>query len=151
MSVSFEPLTASDVPVFKDLLKVFSGAFEDTAVYQGDVLGDAYLAALLGKDHFIALAAIEGGRVLGGLIAHVLDKFEQARSEVYIYDLAVQASHPRRGIATGLIFRLKPLARARGAWVIFVEADHGDMPAIQLYESLGAREDVYHFDIAVGE
>jgi aminoglycoside 3-N-acetyltransferase I len=33
--------------------------------------------------------------------------------------------------------------------VIFVQADPGDAPAIALYESLGTREDVHHFDIPV--
>jgi aminoglycoside 3-N-acetyltransferase I len=32
--------------------------------------------------------------------------------------------------------------------VIYVQADHGDAPAISLYESLGTREDVLHFDIS---
>jgi len=44
---------------------------------------------------------------------------------------------------------LKPIARERGAWVIFVQADNADDPAIQLYTKLGAREDVLHFDIPV--
>jgi aminoglycoside 3-N-acetyltransferase I len=31
---------------------------------------------------------------------------------------------------------------------MFVQADRGDAPAIALYESLGTREEVLHFDIA---
>jgi len=42
---------------------------------------------------------------------------------------------------------LKSIARTRGAYVIYVQADRGDAPAIALYESLGVREDVLHFDI----
>ena len=41
------------------------------------------------------------------------------------------------------------MAARRRAYVIFVQADPGDMPAIRLYESLGVREDVHHFDIPV--
>jgi aminoglycoside 3-N-acetyltransferase I len=63
--------------------------------------------------------------------------------------LAVAASHRRRGVATALIGELKTIAAARGAYVIFVQADRGDDPAIALYTKLGAREDVLHFDIAV--
>ncbi|MFN3510644.1 MAG: AAC(3)-I family aminoglycoside 3-N-acetyltransferase, partial [Tsuneonella troitsensis] len=40
------------------------------------------------------------------------------------------------------------IAREMGAWVIYVQADHGDDPAIALYTKLGTREDVLHFDIA---
>ena len=79
----------------------------------------------------------------------MLEKFERARSEIYIYDLAVRENHRRRGVATGLIRTLQQIARERGAYVIFVQADPGDEPAIRLYASLGTREDVHHFDIPV--
>jgi hypothetical protein len=39
---------------------------------------------------------------------------------------------------------------ARGAYVVFVQADLGDDAAIALYTKLGRRESVLHFDIAVG-
>ena len=78
----------------------------------------------------------------------MLPKFEQERSEVYIYDLAVAAAHRREGIATALITKLKRIASLRGAYVIFVQADPGDDAAIALYTKLGTREDVLHFDIA---
>jgi aminoglycoside 3-N-acetyltransferase I len=94
---------------------------------------------------------IKDGGVVGGLAAYELRKFEQARSEIYLYDLAVAATHRRRGIATGLIEALRDIGARRGAYVIFVQADTGieDEPAIALYTKLGAREDVLHFDIPV--
>ncbi|HSN71174.1 MAG TPA: GNAT family N-acetyltransferase, partial [Steroidobacteraceae bacterium] len=58
-------------------------------------------------------------------------------------------THRRRGIAAALIRKLQQIAASRGAWVIFVQADHGDEPAIALYSKLGRREDVLHFDIPV--
>lgn len=115
--------------------------------------GDGYLTRLLDGDAFIALAAVKGTEgaqeVVGGLAAYVLPKFEQERSEVYIYDLAVAQGHRREGIATALITQLKTIAAAGGAWVVFVQADPVDGPAIALYTKLGLREDVLHFDIAV--
>jgi aminoglycoside 3-N-acetyltransferase I len=48
-----------------------------------------------------------------------------------------------------LILELTNIAAARGAWVVYVQADRGDEPAIALYTKLGAREEVLHFDIAV--
>lgn len=86
-------------------------------------------------------------RRLGGLAAYELRKFEQERSEIYIYDLAVAAAHRRQGIATALIAALARYAAACGARVLFVQADREDAPAIALYAKLGAREDVLHFDI----
>jgi aminoglycoside 3-N-acetyltransferase I len=89
--------------------------------------------------------------VVGGLAAYVLEKFERERSEVYIYDLAVAVPHRRRGVATQLIISLERIAKQKGAYVMFVQADSGDEPAIRLYESLGTREDVHHFDIKVSD
>ena len=149
MDVSYKPLVVSDVPLLKELLQVFGEAFEEPQTYQGAIPSDAYLESLLGKSHFIALVALDGHVVIGGLAAYVLDKFEQERKEVYIYDLAVSGIYRRQGIATGLINNLKRIAREIGAYVIFVQADAGDIPAIRLYESLGTREDVHHFDIPV--
>jgi aminoglycoside 3-N-acetyltransferase I len=151
MGYVFKHISASDVPVLKALLAVFGEAFAEPDTYQGAVPSDAYLEALLAKPHFIALAAVSGEDVVGGLAAYELEKFEQARSEVYIYDLAVREDHRRKGVATGLIRELGRIAKARGAYVMFVQADPEDAPAIRLYESLGTREDVHHFDIPTGK
>ncbi len=118
--------------------------------YRADLPADAYVESLLAKEHVVALVALAGEEVLGGLVAYELDKFERARSEFYIYDLAVSEAYRRQGIATALIEHLGAIAARRGAWVMYVQADHGDDPAIALYEKLGIREDVMHFDIRVG-
>ena len=149
MTYDYRLLTPSDLPLLRSLLRMFGEAFGDLPTYQDAVPGDAYLASLLAQPHFIALAATAGGDVVGGLAAYVLDKFERERREIYIYDLAVASAHRRQGIATALIRRLAGVARARGAYVIFVQADRGDEPAIKLYESLGRKETVHHFDITV--
>jgi ribosomal protein S18 acetylase RimI-like enzyme len=101
----------------------------------------------LASDTFIAVAALHGDAIVGGLAGYVLPKFEQPVSEFYIYDLAVDEAWRRQGVATGLIRELQRVAAARGIDVIFVQADLGDDPAIALYTRLGTREDVLHFDI----
>ncbi len=143
-------LTRHDLDRCRELLAVLGRAFEDEATYTAAQPEDAYLARLLAGPHFIALAALRDGAVIGGLCAYELPKFEQARSEIYIYDLAVAEPHRRQGVATALIGALKIIARARGAWVIYVQADPPDAPAVALYEKLGRREDVLHFDIDPG-
>jgi aminoglycoside 3-N-acetyltransferase I len=146
---SYRLLATRDTALLRDLLGVFAEVFDERETYLGAIPREEYLRRLLGKDTFIALVAMAGREVVGGLVAYELEKFEQERSEIYIYDLGVLESHRRRGAATRLIEELKPIARARGAWVIFVQADRGDTPAIRLYESLGTRESVHHFDIPV--
>lgn len=148
---SIRTLGSSDVALMEAMLTMFGEAFEDVPTYSGARPRTAYLKQLLGRDSFIALAAVKGEEVIGGLAAYELHKFEQERSEIYIYDLAVAEAHRREGVATALIMALKKLASSRGAYVIFVQADLVDVPAIALYSKLGVREDVLHFDIATAE
>jgi aminoglycoside 3-N-acetyltransferase I len=149
MDFSVHRLGISDAAPMHALLTVFGEAFSEVDTYGSNRPDAAYLQELLGSDTFIALAATAGGRVIGGLTAYELRKFEQPRSEIYLYDLAVAEEHRRKGVATALIEALKAIAASRGAYVIFVQADHGDDAAIALYAKLGARENVLHFDIAV--
>jgi aminoglycoside 3-N-acetyltransferase I len=135
-----------EAPVLRQLNNLFAEAFDDPATYD-HTPSDAYLDRVLAKDDMIVLVALVNDEVVGGLVAYELAKLERERSEIYIYDLAVAEPHRRRGIATRLIGQLRDIARQRGAWVIYVQADYGDDPAIELYTKLGIREDVMHFDI----
>ncbi|HKE96888.1 MAG TPA: AAC(3)-I family aminoglycoside N-acetyltransferase [Povalibacter sp.] len=148
-SFSIHRLTPAQTSLVPKLNAMFGRAFGDAGTYGAAPPDDAYFAALLAKEHVIALVALVAEEVVGGLVAYELDKFEQARREIYIYDLAVAEQYRRRGIATALIERLRVIAAERGAWVVYVQADYVDEPAVALYEKLGVREEVLHFDITV--
>lgn len=140
-------LSPDGVALMEAMMTVFGEAFEERGTYTGNRPNPEYLRGLLGREHFIALAALKDETVVGGLVAYELHKFEQERSEIYIYDLAVAAAQRRKGIATALVEELKAIALTRGAYVIFVQADRGDEHAISLYAKLGTASDVLHFDI----
>lgn len=142
-------LTSTDVALMQALNALFAEVFGDPEAYAARRPARDYLKAQLAQEHIVALVAMADGEVAGGLVAYELAKLEQARSEFYIYDLAVKPAQRRRGIATALIRHLQEIASRRGAWVMFVQADRCDDPAIALYSKLGIREDVLHFDIAV--
>ncbi len=129
---------------------LFARVFEDEASYAAKAPSEAYLARLLAKPECVALAALSGHDVVGALVGYELEKFEQERSEFYIYDLAVDDRFRRQGVATALIEKLRAIAVERGGSVVYVQADYGDESAIALYTKLGTREDVMHFDIKVG-
>ena len=148
-NVEIHRLTRSDLTLMRRLNHVFAEAFGEVDTYTDAPPADDYVRDVLGKDHVVVLAALKDTEVVGGLVAYELHKLEQARSEFYIYDLAVAQSHRRQGVATLLIQRLREIAHSRGAWVAFVQADYGDDPAIALYDKLGAREEVLHFDLPV--
>jgi aminoglycoside 3-N-acetyltransferase I len=142
-------LESGDQHLCREMNMLFAREFDDAKTYTKNPPSDAYFEKLLGKPHIHALVALEAGEVVGALVAYELDKFEEERCEIYIYDLAVTEEKRRQCIATALIEHLKGIGRERNAWVIYVQADYGDHPAIGLYNKLGTREDVMHFDIAV--
>ncbi|RDI62397.1 AAC(3)-I family aminoglycoside N-acetyltransferase [Microvirga subterranea] len=148
-SIALRRLAPADLPLMRRLNGLFAEVFDEPDTYGAEPPDDAYLEALLAKEHVIALAALSGEEVVGGLVAYELDKFEKSRREVYIYDLAVDEAHRRQGVATALIEHLRAIAARRDVWVIYVQADYGDDPAVALYEKLGVREEVMHFDIPV--
>lgn len=148
-SAGIRALSADDAAAIRGVNALFADAFDDPDHYAKAPPTDAYLTRLLGNPANIVVVAEAGDAIVGALVAYQLDKFEQARSELYIYDLAVAEAYRRRGIATRLIAHLQGLAAERGAWVIYVQADYGDDPAIALYTKLGVREDVMHFDVPV--
>jgi aminoglycoside 3-N-acetyltransferase I len=85
--------------LLKELLTVFGEAFGEFDTYQGAVPSDAYLRTLLSRPHFMASVAMnEEKKVVGGLVAYELQKFEKERREIHIYDLGVLESQRRKGI-----------------------------------------------------
>lgn len=149
--ITIKRLGAEDIALMRAINALFAEVFEAPDQYPDGLPDDGYLRRQLSDANIIALAALVGGQVVGGLTGYILSKLEQVRSEVYIYDLAVAEAWRRAGVATALIEATKAVGRERGAWVIFVQADYGDDPAVALYTKLGAREDVMHFDIQTGK
>jgi aminoglycoside 3-N-acetyltransferase I len=149
MEYQIKRITENDFKLMNDLLDCFAEEFNEHETYCSRRPDEKYMCDLLASKSFISLIAEKDQKVIGGLIAYELKKFEQNRSEIYIYDLAVAKAHRRKGVATSLIENLKPIARDLGAWVIFVQADYIDEPAIKLYTKLGTKEEVLHFDVSV--
>jgi aminoglycoside 3-N-acetyltransferase I len=145
-------LGAADLAAMKASLQLYADVFGDHESYQSKIPRDDYLLKLLADETFFAVATFDGdGEIVGALAAYELRKFEQERSEVYIYDLAVDMDHRRKGVATTLIRTLGEAARARGAYVMFVQADIGeeDEAANALYRKLSHEMIVaHHYDIA---
>lgn len=146
---SLRTLKPDDIKSMRAMLNMFGKAFRDVATYSDHQPSTAYLERLLGSETFIALAAFEDDAVVGGIAAYVLPKFEQERTEIYIYDLAVSESHRRKGIAEAMLKEMQKIGALRGAYVVFVQADHGDEPAIALYTKVGIGGEVLHFDLAI--
>ena len=149
MPIEVYRLKPDDYELYAAMLDLFGEVFNEHETYNERRPSQEYVARLLANPSFVGLVAIGEARVVGALVAYELPKFEQMRSEFYIYDLGVDKACRRQGIATSLITEICNIARQRGGWTLIVQADHGDEPAIALYTGLGVREDVLHFDIPV--
>ncbi len=129
---------------------LFADVFAEPAQYADHPPGDEYARDVLARSDTILLVAEADGAPVGALAAYVLPKFEQARSEIYIYDLAVCARWRRMGVASRLIEETRRIGREIGAWTVFVQADTAaeDEPARLLYRKLACDEiAALHFDI----
>lgn len=142
-------LGAHDLQLMDKVLDLFGEEFEEKEMYGGNRPSTGYMTGLLSSSSFIALTALSDQRVIGGLCAYELKKFEQERSEIYIYDLAVAKKFRRKGVATALINAVQPIAREMGAWVIIIQSDWDDEAPVALYTKLGKKENIHSFDIPV--
>ena len=151
VAVSIRSLGRGDLALFRAMNALFAAVFEDQASYGSAPADDAYATALLARSDSVFLLAMAGEVPVGALAGYILPKYEQARSELYIYDLAVTKEWRRRGVATALIDETRRIARDVGAWTVFVQADTipEDEPARLLYRKLASEEiTALHFDIA---
>lgn len=131
----------------RKLNELYAEAFEEKEMYTGSQPSDSYLLNQLSSGRVIVCTAVYGEQVVAGLTAYVMSKMEEETCEIYIYDLAVDARFRRQKIATNLLIFLMKEAGNLDASAVFIQADKEDAPAVALYESMGAREEVYHFDI----
>lgn len=133
----------------RKLNQLYAAAFEEEVMYSGNKPSEEYVLKQLAKENIIVCTATSGKRVIGGLTAYVMDKLEQETCEIYVYDLAVDEHYRRQKVATHLLELLLTEAKSIDASAVFIQADQEDAPAVALYESMGEREEVYHFDIYV--
>ena len=90
-SIRYKVLGPGNVDLMRDLSALFAEAFGEPQTYPADRPSRIYLERLLGDEQFVVLVALKDGVVVGGLAGYQLPKFEQERSEIFIYDLAVRS------------------------------------------------------------
>lgn len=136
MEIVVSRLSEDDVKSLQDLNRLFSDAFDDPENYHSTPPTEAYLGAFLRRTDTIVIVARKEERVVGGLVAYVLDKFEQDRREVYVYDVAVDPHFQRQGIGRKMMDEVRRIAREMHASVVYVQADKADDHAVAFYRSL---------------
>jgi aminoglycoside 3-N-acetyltransferase I len=117
--LSTKRLQLGDRAVAAKLFALMTEVFDEQAPAP---LSEAYLDQLLTRPDFWALAAFVDDELVGGITAHVLPMTRNESSELFIYDLAVKASHQRQGIGRELVAALRTGGAAAGVGDVFVPA-----------------------------
>lgn len=136
-------LGINDAALAEKLILLFQEVFQTESA---DTPREPYLTKLLANPDFIACVALWENEVVGGVTAYELPMIHAERSELFIYDLAVQPAFQRKGVATRLLETLKEYGRKKGIAELFVAANEEDAQAINFYlRSGGKSEKVLHF------
>jgi len=128
-------LGKNDTTLAGKLITLFAEVFEEKKT----PANKTQTTVLLNNPAFIALVALDGNNVIGGITAYELPMLTKAKPEIFIYDVAVQKEYQRKGIGKKLMAALFALAKERGAGEVFVAAHHEDKHAMKFYRSLGGK------------
>lgn len=141
-------LGTKNVAEARKMIDLFSEVFETNP----SVVPDAYLKQLLAQPSFIAMVAMDGEEIVGGVTAYELAGYYIESPEVFIYDIAVKASVQRQGIGKQLLEALSSYCKERGVQQVFVDASKEDDHAISFYRSLGGDgEEVVQFTFNIDQ
>jgi len=114
-------------------------------------LTHAQAADLVADERTLYLAAFDRQEPVGYVLAHQLPRRHGDPSQLLVYDLEVNESSRRRGIATALMRELELISREHAIRTGFVLTNSSNDPAMSFYRSLGGvcpNEDdaVWEFD-----
>jgi aminoglycoside 3-N-acetyltransferase I len=132
MSVEIKLLTINDVDHFSELIGVFEEVFEWNDFSFPDSI---YLKKMLDNKGFLSFIAIKDGKVIGGLTAYILDRYDSEKPAAYIYDLAVLVEYQRKGAGKQLIAAINGYCEENGFSEVFVQTETDDLQAINFYRT----------------
>jgi ribosomal protein S18 acetylase RimI-like enzyme len=92
---------------------------------------------LADERNWLLVAEMDNGDAVGFALAYRMERWD-GRSMVFFYEIEVAAACRSQGFGRALVEELLRLARASGAYKLWVQTDEVNMPAMRLYESCGA-------------
>ncbi|HEY7398452.1 MAG TPA: GNAT family N-acetyltransferase [Gaiellaceae bacterium] len=109
------------------------------ALFDHRVDRDAASRFLDSDIHHLLLAYVDGRPV--GMVSGVELTHPDKGTELFLYELAVDEAHRRRGIGTALVEELAALARVHGCYGMWVLTDRDNPAALATYRRAGAKGD----------
>ncbi len=144
MEIEILILQSDNLNELHELITVFETVFEMENFKRP---GQAHLQNLLNREHFFAVVAKNGNKIIGGLTVYILGQYYSEKPLAYIYDLAVLEDYQRKGVGGKLVEFTNEYCRQNGFEETFVQADKVDDYAIDFYRSTkpSGEEQVVHF------
>ena len=140
--MQIKKLNSDDLP----LLAALQILYEDTFELKGEAPSLEHLEELLGKKDMVFFVALDNQEVIGGLTTHVLSNIHFGEPEGYIYDIAVNPLHQRKGVGAALLMAIVKYGSGNGWKEVFVQADKTDRHAVDFYRKAGGIElDTFHY------
>jgi aminoglycoside 3-N-acetyltransferase I len=127
-------LEKQDLVLFQKLIRVFQDVFE---MKEATIPEDPHLVKLLENPYFIVFVVCIDNKVIGGLTAYELPSYYATRSEIFIYDIAIDPSSQRKGLGKQLVAALKQYGKEKDTSVLFVDANEEDEHAVDFYHTTG--------------
>lgn len=111
-------------------------------LFDGPPRPDATTRFLTDPIHHLFFALADGRPV--GFVSGVELTHPDKGTEMFLYELAVDEAHRRRGIGTQLVEALRELAKERGCYGMWVLTDHDNEAALGTYRRAGSAEESTH-------
>jgi aminoglycoside 3-N-acetyltransferase I len=141
--IQYLQLNVNNLEEIVKLIKLYENVFE---MEPFEYPSHDYLEKILKNKNIIFMVAKYEDEIIAGLTAHQLASIYCESNEVYVYDLAVHKDFQRNGIGTRLLEELRKIICDKGDIEIFLQADIGDVFAIDFYKKNGGvPENVIHF------
>jgi aminoglycoside 3-N-acetyltransferase I len=144
MEIEILKLSPNDIEDFSSLINVFDKAFEWDDFALPNTL---HLQKVMSNPYFLVFVAKADHKLVGGLTAHILDRYDSEKPSAYIYDIAILTDFQRKGIGKSLIATFNDYCKKKDFNEVFVQAETDDSQAINFYRttSISSEMNAIHF------
>lgn len=122
-------LTVEDLTLIRDIMLNH---------FNGKIINDKTLEYFRNENNYL-LGFIEDNKVVGILLAYILERCDGRNNMVYVHEVNVLKEYRKRGIGKKLINELKKVCEEKEYMKIFLITNNSNSPAVALYESTGGK------------
>jgi len=130
------------IKVDSEFIKEFNKVLEEEIIWDEKIVWDTQQGKkfIANPDNALFVAYLDN-QIVGFLTAHRLQRFDNKKAEVFIYDVGVHKDFRQIGIGKALIAEVKKWAKEVGAEEAWVLTNRSNPAAMALYKSTGGTED----------